>query len=337
MSLPFGIKPPSKGMTIFVGIVGSIGGILYRDRVKAAEARESLAVRVRHLAEEPLGPRELPRKVIVYLSAPPGDGIDKSRLWFREYVKPILVSSALDYEVKEGRTPGKIQSMIFEQILQRRKVAAGLAPDPSTASGFAPLVPPRSELEGIVCVGRQAWREVLNGLDEGCRASLVDEVGEVKVGSTFSGEEVKSTTESDDSTKEKDLLAASKPPVPEKPATPTPPPAPTQYTPTSDENFTLPPSFANIGYVPHHNLVGWGKVPQRLYLWVNDYIRVQQVGERVVHIVLGKTRAFRAGQDEEIGADERALWITDVGKQEAERDRVVLDGKIAERLEVYTE
>lgn len=29
----------------------------------------------------------MPRKVVVYISAPPGDGLEKSRNWFREYVK----------------------------------------------------------------------------------------------------------------------------------------------------------------------------------------------------------------------------------------------------------
>lgn len=29
----------------------------------------------------------MPRKVTVYITAPPGDGLEKSRTWFREYVK----------------------------------------------------------------------------------------------------------------------------------------------------------------------------------------------------------------------------------------------------------
>lgn len=29
----------------------------------------------------------MPRKVTVYISAPPGDSLEKSRNWFREYVK----------------------------------------------------------------------------------------------------------------------------------------------------------------------------------------------------------------------------------------------------------
>ncbi|RUS18694.1 inner membrane protein import complex subunit Tim54-domain-containing protein [Endogone sp. FLAS-F59071] len=338
MSFPFKIKPPSKGTTIFLAVVGSVGSVLYRDRVKTAEAREALAARVRHLAEEPLGPRELPRKIIVYLTAPPGDGIDKTRLWFRNYVKPLLVAAALDYEVKEGKVPGTIQSMVSEEIRRRRKVAAGLAPDPLSAGGHPLIAQPRPELEGIVCIGRQTWREVLNGLDEGCRASLTDEVVESNV---KTDEEARTAAESgDSSSKSKDEMNSSPPPPPPPPENlpkVTSTPSLTQYVPIEDKNFSLPPSFAALGYIPHQNLVGWGKVPQRLFLWVNDYIRVHNVGEYVVRIALGKTRAFRRGEDEEVGVDERALWTTEGGKQALERDQVVLDERIGEKLEVYTE
>lgn len=32
----------------------------------------------------------MPRKVTVYIAGPPGDGLEKSRVWFREYVKVSL-------------------------------------------------------------------------------------------------------------------------------------------------------------------------------------------------------------------------------------------------------
>lgn len=33
----------------------------------------------------------MPRKVTVYITGPPGDGLEKSRVWFREYVKVSLI------------------------------------------------------------------------------------------------------------------------------------------------------------------------------------------------------------------------------------------------------
>src|SRR5262249_53416026 len=161
------------------------------------------------------------------------------------------------------------------------------------------LVQPRTEPEDIVCLGRQTWREVLNGLDEGCRRGLTDEIVENNLRSSEETEmtESGSNHKSDDKEKGKS----------------TPTPDLTQYTPIVDET-SLPPSFATLGYIPHHNLVGWSKVPYRLYLWLNDYIRVQNVGEHMVHIALGKTRTFKHGEDENIGIDERALWTTAAGK-----------------------
>lgn len=247
-------------------------------------------------------------------------------------LQPLLVAAALDYEVKEGKVPGTIQSMVSEEIRKRRKVAAGLAPDPLAARGFPLMAQPRPELEGIVCIGRQTWREVLNGLDEGCRASLADDVVE----SSVKTDEAGTVAESGDG-KSKDGMNSSPPPPSEKLPKATSTPALTQYVPIGSESFSLPPSFATLGYIPHQNLVGWGKVPQRLFLWVNDYIRVHNVGKYVVRIALGKTRAFVRGEDEDAGLDERALWTTEGGKQELERDQVVLDERIGERLEVYTE
>ncbi|KAI7891425.1 mitochondrial import inner membrane translocase subunit Tim54, partial [Mucor mucedo] len=63
---------------------------------------------------------EMPRKVTVYITALSGDGLEKSRIWFREYVKPILVAGAVDYEIKEAKSPGQIETSVMEKIVQRR-------------------------------------------------------------------------------------------------------------------------------------------------------------------------------------------------------------------------
>ncbi|RCH77860.1 mitochondrial import inner membrane translocase subunit tim54, partial [Rhizopus stolonifer] len=87
MSLPFGLKAPSKGTLIFSGVAGAISGLIYTSNKHAEESRKRLTQRVSFLAERPCGIHETPRKVLVYISAPPGDSLEKSRNWFREYVK----------------------------------------------------------------------------------------------------------------------------------------------------------------------------------------------------------------------------------------------------------
>ncbi|KAI7891374.1 mitochondrial import inner membrane translocase subunit Tim54, partial [Mucor mucedo] len=66
---------------------------------------------------------EMPFKVTLYIIAAPGDGLEKGRTWFREYVKPILVAGAVDYEIKEAKSPGQIETSVMEEIVQRRREA----------------------------------------------------------------------------------------------------------------------------------------------------------------------------------------------------------------------
>ncbi|KAG2199827.1 hypothetical protein INT47_009440 [Mucor saturninus] len=67
---------------------------------------------------------EIPRKATMYITAPPGDRIEKSRTRFREYVKLILVAGAVDYEIKEAKSPGQIKNFVMEEIVQCRRKAA---------------------------------------------------------------------------------------------------------------------------------------------------------------------------------------------------------------------
>lgn len=56
----------------------------------------------------------MPRKVIVYITAPPGDGLEKSRVWFREYVK---VSFSLFFAITKERLIYRFSlSLLLEQL-----------------------------------------------------------------------------------------------------------------------------------------------------------------------------------------------------------------------------
>ncbi|KAI7891360.1 mitochondrial import inner membrane translocase subunit Tim54 [Mucor mucedo] len=176
--MPFGLKVPSKNTLIFSGVAGGIA---------AQDARARLAQRVSFLADRPCGVHEMPRKVTVYITAPPGGGLEKSRTWFREYVKPILVAGAVDYEIKEAKSPGQIETSVMEEIVQRLREAAEAAESASNAestdheqlenksnTGFTTPVnnmsnKKKSEVvsDGILGIGRNAYREVLCALGKG--------------------------------------------------------------------------------------------------------------------------------------------------------------------------
>ncbi|KAG2199997.1 hypothetical protein INT47_000347 [Mucor saturninus] len=181
--MPFGLKVPSKNTLIFSGVAGGIASLVYSSNKYAQDVRTRLAQRVSFLADRPCGVHEMPRKVTVYITAPPGDGLEKSRTWFREYVKPILVAGAVDYEIKEAKSPGQIETSVMEEIVHRRREAVEASNAESTVheplehksdTGFTSPVEnmnnkKKSEVvyDGILAIGRNANREVLSALGKG--------------------------------------------------------------------------------------------------------------------------------------------------------------------------
>lgn len=86
--LPFKLpKLPSKNVLIFFGTCTGIAGFIYRDRILCKERKKRVEDRVAVIASEPLDVHDFPPKVTVYLAPPRGDGIHKTRVHFREYVK----------------------------------------------------------------------------------------------------------------------------------------------------------------------------------------------------------------------------------------------------------
>ncbi|KAI5283860.1 mitochondrial import inner membrane translocase subunit tim54, partial [Ascosphaera acerosa] len=89
---------PSRNWLIFLTVTGSWFAAVFYDRREKRRVQHKWASLVAHVAREPLPPNELRRRLTVVLAAPPGDGLRSARDFFKEYVKPILVAGALDYE-----------------------------------------------------------------------------------------------------------------------------------------------------------------------------------------------------------------------------------------------
>lgn len=93
MGVPRGIltwKPrlPSRNWSIFIGVTSTLTSLYIYDRRECRRILEEHKEHVRHLAEEPMQPREWPRKVHVFASKSPGDDdTDKSLIFFKKYVK----------------------------------------------------------------------------------------------------------------------------------------------------------------------------------------------------------------------------------------------------------
>lgn len=81
-------KLPSRNWLIFLSVTTSIVAYYVYDRRECRRIRADYSSRVEHLAKEPLGTTDLPRKVTVYGAKWPGDeDHDKSLKFFRKYVK----------------------------------------------------------------------------------------------------------------------------------------------------------------------------------------------------------------------------------------------------------
>jgi import inner membrane translocase subunit TIM54 len=81
-------KLPSRNWLIFISVTSSIAGLFIYDRQQCKRIRQHYIDRVKHLAEEPIGPFDWPRKVTVYGAKWPGDEeFEQSLKYFRKYVK----------------------------------------------------------------------------------------------------------------------------------------------------------------------------------------------------------------------------------------------------------
>src|ERR1700761_784152 len=93
------LRLPSRNWMIFLSITGSFFAALAYDRRQKKAVQKKWCDLVSHVAQDTLPVNQLPRKITVFLSAPPGDGIRPSRDYFRQYIKPVLVAAAIDYDV----------------------------------------------------------------------------------------------------------------------------------------------------------------------------------------------------------------------------------------------
>ena len=131
LGLPnFRFKLPSRNWLIFLTITGSWTGALLYDRRAKRKAQNKWCTLVSHIAKEPLPTNTLPRRVTIYLAAPPGDGLRSAREHFVEYVKPVLVAAALDWDVVEGRREGDIRAGLAERIRRFRRTKGDVAETP---------------------------------------------------------------------------------------------------------------------------------------------------------------------------------------------------------------
>ncbi|MCJ1347698.1 mitochondrial import inner membrane translocase subunit tim54, partial [Peltigera leucophlebia] len=173
------LKLPSRNWLIFLSITGSFTTAFLYDRQQKKKAQQRWCNLVSHMANEPLPTNFMPRRITIFLSPPPGDGLRVAREHFHEYIKPILVAGALDWEVIEGRREGEVRAGLAEKIRRTRKrdyEAPQLEAAPESRHDGQDLVEELRQkggikewngLQGDLVLGRHTWKEYIRGLHEG--------------------------------------------------------------------------------------------------------------------------------------------------------------------------
>lgn len=321
----FRFKLPSRNWLIFLSITGSFAAAITYDRRRKKAAQKKWCDLVSHISQQPLPVNQMPRKLTIFLSAPPGDGIRPSREYFKEYIKPVLVAAAMDYDVIEGRKEGDVRYGTAEQIrrLRRKKGEEGETPNQEEMDPEQIIDKVREQLQihpepvvrGDLVIGRHTWKEYLRGLHEGW-------LGPLDEPKAPSGKEP--TPPPNDGSPSANLNPLSEPPAEDKRPTEKEggkeghKPAETETEPETEpeqEQEKKPPSRSHAyisisayssspasphlptllepsAPIPHTHILGFLNTPIRIYRFLTQRYLADSIGRQTAAIVLGLNRPY---------------------------------------------
>ena len=313
------------------------------DRYEKRRIHRKWAKLVEHIAQEPIDAQQLPRKLSIYISAPPADGLVAAREHFTEYIKPILVAAALDWDAVEGRREGDVRAGLAERIRklrQKRGEQASEPFEPSTDDDIEELRQ-RSGVKswdgpaGDIVVGRHTWKEYVRGLHEGwlgpldppAPTEIPAELATSTVEPTPAHVEtvpealaVTTTTVHSSTTDDSSPTAVSEAPKTEEAEKPKEndkkdkkkkQPAPFNTTADYEHSTipsTCPRSLGPTAVVTLPHLLGFWNFPIRIYRYLNKRQVAEDVGRETAAAVLGAFRPFEAAGEAPSDDDSSAQW-----------------------------
>ncbi|KAE9376757.1 hypothetical protein N431DRAFT_479922 [Stipitochalara longipes BDJ] len=311
---------PSRNWMIFLSITGTFTAAVIYDKREKRRAQRKWCKLVEHIAKEPLGRQEMPRKLTIFLESPPSDGLRVAQDHFKDYVKPILVASGLDWDFIQGRKEGDVRAELAEKIRNSRT-----PPEQRTEESVVDEVRRRSSIKefdgvrGDIVIGRHTWKEYVRGLHEGWLGPLTESPKRSEVKSTEEGNTAETLVESNteiipamasQSTTEGDESAASdqappptepepEPKSDEKPAKP-PQPAPfitTAEYPSATTPLDLPSELGPSTPISFPHILGFLNTPRRLYRFLNRRALADQIGRETAAIILATYRPYSTASD----------------------------------------
>ncbi|KAL8787149.1 MAG: hypothetical protein Q9213_002365 [Squamulea squamosa] len=334
MGLPnFRFKLPSRNWLIFLSVTGSFTTAVLYDRYHKKRAQQRWCNLVSHIAQEPLPTTQMPRRITLFLSAPPGDSIRAAREHFHEYVKPVLVAAGMDWDVIEGRREGEVRAGLAEKIRKRRRKdeeKPRRSNEGEMSEETEDLVQQLRNTTGVrdwdgvqgdLVLGRHTWKEYIRGLHEGWLGPLDLRPGSLETstpkkaappssteinpakdtspapGSLETSDPSKVTSESEKPSIEPPKEESKKEEKPKKPVLIPP------YISTSDYASapiapTIPKTLPPTTVLPFPHLLGFLNTPIRIYRFLNRRHLADETGKEVAALVLAShIRAWDANFD----------------------------------------
>lgn len=422
------ISLPSRNWMIFWSVLAGIGGGIAYDKYQQTQIRKRYMAEVEHLSQEVFESKRLPRKLTIFVAPPPDDFLDVSMKYFRKYVKPILNSAAVDFDVMVSSKQGDIRSAVSDKIRQLRKEViereaqehqkqVQQAYDKSwkkfvtvTVPGilkmpfgkveetdevksyrdlysakdvvgyyyrYEPIVPVKDDsldLEkagGIVCVGRGAYKEYIQGLHEGLLGPLeppeqLKEPEQPKiepVEAPLNVPEVKDLAPAEEQAQPEAQLEAQ--PEVKEPEVKEPEPETEEEKNPVPKPFILPPEYANAQLAPEFNytqpitddknvpvlfqqpiyvfpvpnILGFKNIPRKIFNFFTRRHLTEDFSERTMHLIHNTSRPFEY-KDQYLAKEEELLWPkkwVEKGKDKNSEwvQELVADERVTSLLRVY--
>jgi mitochondrial import inner membrane translocase subunit TIM54 len=302
------LRLPSRNWMIFLSITGSFSAAVIYDKREKKRVQRKWCKLVEPLALEPLGPRSMPRRLTIYLEGPPTDGLRVAQDHFKDYVKPILVSSGLDWEFIQGRKEGDVRAELAERIRKLRTPADELSEeqDPTIRIRRQNGVKDFDGPQGDIVIGRHTWKEYVRGLHEGWLGPLKAPAEKV-LEERDSAESVESKetpdvvsndsnelSPADMQTKSDGDKASNPDTITEKPKKPPQPPPfiSTSAYQSAPTPASLPSSFDPSIPISFPHILGFTHTPLRLYRFLNRRHLADEIGRETAAIVLENYRPY---------------------------------------------
>lgn len=353
---------------IFLGITGSFASAVIYDKWQTRRAREKWCKLVSHIAEEPLSTHTLPRRVTIYLAAPPGDGLRAAREHFHAYVKPVLVAAAMDWDVVEGRKEGDVRYKTAERVRRKRRRAGEGEPVPEEEYSVE-IVREKAgtqEFDGVggdLVVGRNVWKEYVRGLHEGWLGPVDAPKVETEVGqaepaaetkhvpgqpsvgdaavnaatdlATSSPQEQPTSTDpdspqsqADEPTPEAEVKKEDEPPKPRQP----PPFIQPDTYPSATLTALAPQSLGPSAPVIFPHILGFRNTPIRFYRFLTRRHLADQIGRQVATAVLAAHRPFESAEEvkDVLEREESNWWKTTFRDREPHEESVWIEESVTD-------